>query len=136
MACWRVSTLKQFTLSCWLHTLLIGDKFSAVWRCMMSQLRGIRLRKFRKELSRHIYLIVIRHNVQKWLLNPCIPLIFTFKKYTWTLLFHGMQVLSNTIKQKRKEKAGKWDVPLPKVRFCRTPSSIYIKIVLCKILKK
>ena len=25
------------------------------------------------------------------------------------------QVLSNTIKQKRKEKAGKWDVPLPKV---------------------
>lgn len=26
------------------------------------------------------------------------------------------KVLSNTIKQKRKEKAGKWDVPLPKVR--------------------
>ena len=26
-----------------------------------------------------------------------------------------MQVLSNTIKQKRKEKAGKWEVPLPKV---------------------
>ena len=25
------------------------------------------------------------------------------------------QVLSNTIKQKRKEKAGKWEVPLPKV---------------------
>lgn len=25
------------------------------------------------------------------------------------------KVLSNTIKQKRKEKAGKWDVPLPKV---------------------
>jgi hypothetical protein len=25
-------------------------------------------------------------------------------------------VLSNTIKQKRKEKAGKWSVPLPKVR--------------------
>jgi hypothetical protein len=25
-------------------------------------------------------------------------------------------VLSNTIKQKRKEKAGKWEVPLPKVR--------------------
>ncbi|KAJ0537266.1 putative ribosomal biogenesis NSA2 family [Helianthus annuus] len=25
-------------------------------------------------------------------------------------------VLSNTVKQKRKEKAGKWDVPLPKVR--------------------
>ncbi|KAL8563551.1 Ribosome biogenesis protein [Nucella lapillus] len=26
------------------------------------------------------------------------------------------KVLSNTIKQKRKEKAGKWDVPLPKVK--------------------
>jgi ribosome biogenesis protein NSA2 len=25
-------------------------------------------------------------------------------------------VLSNTVKQKRKEKAGKWEVPLPKVR--------------------
>ena len=26
------------------------------------------------------------------------------------------QVLSNSIKQKRKEKAGKWNVPVPKVR--------------------
>jgi len=26
------------------------------------------------------------------------------------------KILSNTIKQKRKEKAGKWDVPIPKVR--------------------
>lgn len=26
------------------------------------------------------------------------------------------KVLSNTIKQKRKEKAGKWDVPIPKVK--------------------
>ena len=26
-------------------------------------------------------------------------------------------MLSNTIKQKRKEKAGKWEVPLPKVRL-------------------
>jgi hypothetical protein len=26
------------------------------------------------------------------------------------------QVLSNTVKQKRKEKAGKWSVPLPKVK--------------------
>lgn len=26
------------------------------------------------------------------------------------------KVLSNTVKQKRKHKAGKWDVPLPKVR--------------------
>ncbi|XP_074328047.1 uncharacterized protein LOC141665959 [Apium graveolens] len=27
-----------------------------------------------------------------------------------------MKIFSNTIKQKRKEKAGKWDVPLPKVK--------------------
>ncbi len=27
-----------------------------------------------------------------------------------------LQVLSNTVKQKRKEKAGKWSVPVPKVR--------------------
>ena len=27
------------------------------------------------------------------------------------------KVLSNTVKQKRKEKAGKWEVPLPKVRL-------------------
>ena len=26
------------------------------------------------------------------------------------------KVLSNMVKQKRKEKAGKWDVPIPKVR--------------------
>lgn len=47
-----------------------------------------------------------------------------------------MQVLSNTIKQKRKEKAGKWDVPLPKVTFLKnsTNYSIHIKIVLCKSL--
>lgn len=36
------------------------------------------------------------------------------------LLDRGRQanakILSNMIKQKRKEKAGKWDVPLPKVR--------------------
>ena len=30
--------------------------------------------------------------------------------------YHLEQILSNTIKQKRKEKAGKYDVPLPKVR--------------------
>lgn len=33
-----------------------------------------------------------------------------------------MQVLSNTIKQKRKEKAGKWEVPLPKVRHAAIPA--------------
>jgi ribosome biogenesis protein NSA2 len=27
------------------------------------------------------------------------------------------KILSNTIKQKRKEKAGKWQVPIPKVRI-------------------
>ena len=26
------------------------------------------------------------------------------------------KVLSNTVKQKRKEKAGKWEVPIPKVK--------------------
>ena len=26
------------------------------------------------------------------------------------------KILSNTVKQKRKEKAGKWSVPVPKVR--------------------
>ena len=31
------------------------------------------------------------------------------------VLYMNVQVLSNTIKQKRKEKAGKWEVPLPKV---------------------
>ena len=45
------------------------------------------------------------------------------------------KVLSNTIKQKRKEKAGKWEVPLPKVRrfwrwseaprACRWPASTH-----------
>lgn len=29
------------------------------------------------------------------------------------------KVLSNTVKQKRKEKAGKWDVPIPKVKSFR-----------------
>ncbi|KAF3613407.1 Ribosome biogenesis protein NSA2, partial [Capsicum annuum] len=32
------------------------------------------------------------------------------------LMMMCMKILSNTIKQKRKEKAGKWEVPLPKVR--------------------
>ncbi len=34
------------------------------------------------------------------------------------------KVLSNTIKQKRKEKAGKWEVPLPKVRRWRSPGGV------------
>lgn len=29
------------------------------------------------------------------------------------------KVLSNTVKQKRKEKAGKWEVPIPKVKPVR-----------------
>jgi hypothetical protein len=33
------------------------------------------------------------------------------------IIIDEAQVLSNTIKQKRKEKAGKWDVPLPKIFF-------------------
>lgn len=31
------------------------------------------------------------------------------------------KVLSNTVKQKRKEKAGKWEVPLPKVLSLSRP---------------
>ena len=31
-------------------------------------------------------------------------------------MIHVYKVLSNSIKQKKKEKAGKWSVPLPKVR--------------------
>lgn len=31
------------------------------------------------------------------------------------------KVLSNTVKQKRKEKAGKWDVPIPKVFASQKP---------------
>lgn len=43
---------------------------------------------------------------------------------SWPSLFVFVQVerakvLSNTIKQKRKEKAGKWEVPLPKVSGAR-----------------
>lgn len=33
------------------------------------------------------------------------------------------KVLSNTVKQKRKEKAGKWDVPIPKVCASAFPGS-------------
>lgn len=48
------------------------------------------------------------------------------------------KVLSNSIKQKRKEKAGKWDVPLPKVKtvlagFRRINDPAQIKAV-CKVL--
>jgi ribosome biogenesis protein NSA2 len=31
---------------------------------------------------------------------------------------NSSKILSNTIKQKRKEKAGKWQVPIPKVIAC------------------
>ncbi|GJX93857.1 ribosome biogenesis protein NSA2 [Tanacetum coccineum] len=40
------------------------------------------------------------------------------------------KVLSNTIKQKRKEKAGKWDVPLPKVR--PVAEDEMFRVVQCK----
>jgi ribosome biogenesis protein NSA2 len=35
------------------------------------------------------------------------------------------KVLSNTIKQKRKEKAGKWEVPLPKARV---PTAVHVSV--------
>ncbi|KAK4341463.1 hypothetical protein RND71_039964 [Anisodus tanguticus] len=37
---------------------------------------------------------------------------------------HEGAILSNTIKQKRKEKAGKWEVPLPKSLSCTSVSEI------------
>jgi hypothetical protein len=40
------------------------------------------------------------------------------------------KVLSNTIKQKRKEKAGKWEVPLPKVRSRRQHGTLH-SMYLC-----
>lgn len=40
------------------------------------------------------------------------------------------KVLSNTIKQKRKEKAGKWEVPLPKVRLRFNGSA---RVILCRV---
>ncbi|WZZ68614.1 hypothetical protein YC2023_079984 [Brassica napus] len=38
------------------------------------------------------------------------------------------KVLSNTIKQKRKEKAGKWEVPLPKRRMPLTNGPRFARI--------
>ena len=40
------------------------------------------------------------------------------------------KVLSNTVKQKRKEKAGKWEVPLPKVRRLRSPGNKLVLLLL------
>ena len=46
-----------------------------------------------------------------------LPAIFTAESESFCNLFQvdRAKVLSNTIKQKRKQKAGKWEVPLPKV---------------------
>jgi len=44
------------------------------------------------------------------------------------------KILSNTIKQKRKEKAGKWNVPLPKVRGI--PEDEMLKVVRTGVRKK
>ncbi|KAJ0755718.1 putative ribosomal protein S8e/ribosomal biogenesis NSA2 [Helianthus annuus] len=46
--------------------------------------------------------------------DGAVPAYLLDRDDTTPLLFE--MVLSNTVKQKRKEKAGKWDVPLPKVR--------------------
>lgn len=41
------------------------------------------------------------------------------------------KVLSNTVKQKRKEKAGKWDVPVSALKFHR---NLFVKICLFYLL--
>ena len=45
------------------------------------------------------------------------------------------KILSNTIKQKRKEKAGKWQVPIPKVKliYCFTNKKLEILFHKLKI---
>lgn len=73
----------------------------------------------------------------------CRCLLFHCSSSAWTQFFDTscfwfIQVLSNTIKQKRKEKAGKWEVPLPKVRMpwliSFTPPSINFAIFLRSLL--
>ncbi len=39
------------------------------------------------------------------------------------------KILSNTVKQKRKEKAGKWSVPIPKV--CMSLSLMALYLMFC-----
>lgn len=46
------------------------------------------------------------------------------------------KVLSNTIKQKRKEKAGKWEVPLPKVSSWLNPTVQKVKLLRVEGTKK
>ena len=51
-------------------------------------------------------------------------------------LFFIYQILSNTIKQKRKEKAGKWEVPLPKVKCSFKNDVLLCFIVILELLEK
>lgn len=46
------------------------------------------------------------------------------RKKTLVVQVDRAKVLSNTIKQKRKEKAGKWEVPLPKVSSAKLECSL------------
>mmetsp|Transcript_34586 Transcript_34586/g.84697 ORF Transcript_34586/g.84697 Transcript_34586/m.84697 type:complete len:261 (+) Transcript_34586:246-1028(+) len=52
-----------------------------------------------------------KHKVEEDVAPGAIPAYLLDREQT-----SRAKVLSNTIKQKRKEKAGKWEVPLPKVR--------------------
>lgn len=93
--------------------------------------------KWTMELFQLIYLIVTQQHVQRWSFVSCVSLACSQVQFFCIMVCYGSQsysfsilvnqVLSNTIKQKRKEKAGKWDVPLPKV-------SLFITSNLCPSL--
>lgn len=66
-------------------------------------------------------------------LSSSLPLFQERRTCPLLTLFPSLtaQVLSNTIKQKRKEKAGKWEVPLPKVSCCCRRLRLYVLFPLC-----
>lgn len=100
------------------------------WLCIRSHQPGGRLRMFKKVLALHIFLIVMKLHEQRYsfisrflsfVTQRLWVIIYSFFKVSWEKTSFCIQVLSNTIKQKRKEKAGKWEVPLPKVSRAASP---------------